>query len=123
MGHRRHGGLPASGEVEQLSHLILNSVFSTRIAPHLRSPRTDIDELRLVDRFVTSLPRRWLDQGLPPALAPLRDALGPRATASAAAAAGPDVGEAAARVLRALRCFDEAQVILDTLPAAARRSG
>lgn len=93
-----------------LRELVLGGVFATRLAPHLRAPRLDVGEMALLDRFVGLLPRRWLDGGLPPVLAPLRDALGPHAPTGPQAAA---TAEAAARVLYNLRCFDEAQVLSD----------
>lgn len=99
------GRLPDS----QLSQLVLTGVFSTRLAPHLRAPRLDPEELAVLERFAAALPERWLKQGLPLALGAVRDALGPRAPACAEAAA---TAQQAARVLQRLRCFDEAQVLL-----------
>jgi len=93
---------------EQLRDLVLTRVYMTRIAPHLRAPRLDAEELAVVERFVAALPVRWLETGLPAALVPLRDALGPRAPSGAEAAG---TVEAAVRVLRILRCYDEAQVL------------
>ncbi|CAE8719593.1 unnamed protein product [Polarella glacialis] len=95
---------------EQLAQLVLSKVFASRIAPHLRGPRLDPEELAIVDRFITALPQRWLERGLPPMLVPLRDALGPRAPAGPEAAASR---AAAAKVLQRMQCFDEAQAILD----------
>jgi len=66
---------------KQLQDLVLGSIYATRIAPHLRSPRIDTSELAVVESFVASLPARWLDAGMPPMLVGLRDALGPRAPA------------------------------------------
>jgi len=94
---------------EQLSQLVLGKVFTTRIAPHIRAPRLDPDEMALLERFTSALPKRWLEDGLPPALGPLRDVLGPRAPGGGEAAS---TAEAAARILQHLRCFDEAQVLL-----------
>lgn len=97
---------------ELLAHLVLQDIFMTRLAPHLRAPRLDAKELAVVDRFVHALPERWLAAGLPPALAGLRDALGPRAPT------GPQSAltlEAAARVLHRLRCYDEADVLLNAV--------
>jgi len=98
---------------EHLSRLVLQSIFATRIAPHLRAPRLDPEELALVERFVFLLPERWLERGLPSMLMPLRDALGPRAPVGKEAAA---TAPAAARVLLRLRCYDEAQVIMEAIP-------
>jgi hypothetical protein len=95
----------------QLSELVLTGIFTTRIAPHLRAPRLDSEEMRVIERFVAALPERWFLRGLPAALVPLRDALGPRAPAGPAAAT---TAEAAAAVLERLHCYDEAQVILGT---------
>lgn len=92
----------------QISRLILSSIYATRIAPHLRAPRTDPAELQLIEQFVSLLPERWLKPGLPPTLVPLRDALGPRAPKGAEAA---KTAEAAARILARMGCHDEAQVI------------
>eukprot|EP00927_Polykrikos_kofoidii_P072783 TRINITY_DN68878_c0_g1_i1.p1 TRINITY_DN68878_c0_g1~~TRINITY_DN68878_c0_g1_i1.p1 ORF type:complete len:1008 (-),score=202.50 TRINITY_DN68878_c0_g1_i1:123-2933(-) len=97
---------------EHLQRLVLGAIFGTRVAPHLRSPRTDVGEMALLERFVALLPRRWLDGGLPPALAPLRDALGPRAPVGTAVVA---TAASAARIMQTLRCFDEAQVILQAM--------
>lgn len=102
------GRLPDS----QLAPLLLTHIFATRIAPHLRAPRLDPEEMDLVSRFVALLPARWLECGVPQVLWPLRDALGPRAPS------GPQslvTAKAAALVLQRLRCFDEAQAILDKL--------
>merc|ERR1712232_678845 len=63
----------------RLSHLVLTQVFASRIAPHLRAPRLDIFEMAVIERFVDSLPGRWLEAGLPQVFVPLRDVLGPRA--------------------------------------------
>lgn len=100
---------------DQLSSLVLGDVFATRMLPHIRTPRLDSEELAMIERFVFSLPERWLMQGLPQSLAALRDALGPRAPQCPEANATADI---AARVLHRLRCFDEAQVILDGLQAS-----
>jgi hypothetical protein len=93
---------------ERLLRLVLSSIFATRIAPHLRAPRTDMAELTLIEQFISALPARWLESGLPPALVPLRDALGPRAPKSKEAS---HTAEAAARILTLMGCHDEAQVI------------
>lgn len=97
---------------EKLSHFVLTAIFATRIAPHVRALRLYPKELAVIDRFVAALPQRWLEKGLPNMLVPLRDALGPRAPPGAEARV---TAQAAARVLRNLRCFDEAQVIMATL--------
>eukprot|EP00928_Gymnodinium_smaydae_P004039 TRINITY_DN11413_c0_g5_i1.p1 TRINITY_DN11413_c0_g5~~TRINITY_DN11413_c0_g5_i1.p1 ORF type:complete len:835 (+),score=229.39 TRINITY_DN11413_c0_g5_i1:187-2691(+) len=102
-----------------LKTFVLGHIFSTRLAPHLRAPRTDPVELALVERFVASLPASWLESGLPPALVPLRDALSPRV-----APAGPQAAataEGAAKVLRLLRCADEAQALLQSSRNAGGR--
>merc|ERR1712228_970053 len=97
---------------EQLSQLVFSGIFTNRIAPHLRAPRIHADEMALVEKFVNVLPERWLENGLPPPLAPIRDVLGPRAPKEAATA---KTAKAAVRVLRRLRCHDEAQVLEATL--------
>lgn len=93
-----------------LQFVVLSAVWGTRIAPHLKGPRSDPAEMALVEKFVALLPRRWLDAGLPSMLVPLRDVLGPRAPSGPAAEA---TAESAARVLQALRCMDEAQAIVN----------
>mmetsp|Transcript_156415 Transcript_156415/g.501809 ORF Transcript_156415/g.501809 Transcript_156415/m.501809 type:complete len:830 (-) Transcript_156415:59-2548(-) len=93
---------------ERLGPLVLGAVFGTRMAPHLRAPRLEGAEMELVEQFVGLLPQRWLAHGVPPSLASLRDALGPRAPR------GPEASATAAqasRVLRRLGCFDEAQAL------------
>merc|ERR1712048_104010 len=97
---------------EWLSQLVLTEVFTNRMAPHLRAPRTNLEEMAIIERFVTSLPGRWFDAGLPAAMASLRDVLGPRAKVCAEAAS---TAKAAARVLQHMHCYDEAQVILNSL--------
>eukprot|EP00929_Paragymnodinium_shiwhaense_P061948 TRINITY_DN30938_c0_g1_i1.p1 TRINITY_DN30938_c0_g1~~TRINITY_DN30938_c0_g1_i1.p1 ORF type:complete len:834 (+),score=230.02 TRINITY_DN30938_c0_g1_i1:97-2598(+) len=92
-----------------LQYVVLSAVWATRIAPHLKSPRTERGEMALVEKFVALLPAKWLQAGLPSVLAPLRDVLGPRAPTGVAAEA---TAESAARVLQALRCMDEAQAIV-----------
>jgi len=93
---------------DKLSQILLSSIFATRIAPHLKAPRLDAAEMTLIEQFVSLLPERWLQSGLPSTLVPLRDALGPRAPKSSDAAA---TAEAAARILSRMGCHDEAQVI------------
>lgn len=93
---------------ERLAPLVLGAVFGTRVAPHLRAPRLEGAEMELVEQFVGLLPYRWLAHGMPPSLASLRDALGPRAPR------GPEASATAAqasRVLLRLGCFDEAQAL------------
>lgn len=94
---------------EKLARFVLSAIFQRRMAPHLRAPRLDPQELAIVARFVEALPERWLEPGLPPMLGPLRDALGPRAPAGPEALA---TAEVAARVLQRLQCHDEAQALL-----------
>eukprot|EP00931_Biecheleriopsis_adriatica_P065418 TRINITY_DN39947_c0_g1_i1.p1 TRINITY_DN39947_c0_g1~~TRINITY_DN39947_c0_g1_i1.p1 ORF type:complete len:806 (-),score=204.30 TRINITY_DN39947_c0_g1_i1:149-2566(-) len=96
---------------DQLAQVVLSKIFATRIAPHLKAPRLDPMEMAVIERFVDSLPERWLERGVPPMLAPIREALGPRAPSGPQAAA---TAEAAARILHRLRCFDEAQAIVDS---------
>merc|ERR1712118_582087 len=36
---------------ERLAQFILGAVFAQRIAPHLRQPRLDAEEMRLIERF------------------------------------------------------------------------
>lgn len=97
---------------ERLSWLVLSAIFATRIAPHLQSPRLDGREMDFVERFVSQLPQSWFMEGLPAVLVQLRDVLGPRAPTGPRAAA---TAESAVRVLHLLRCFDEAQVLKDSL--------
>lgn len=106
-----HCALQLDGRVSdaELLRFVLTRIYTARIAPHLKAPRLDAAELAVVEKFVAALPQRWLENGLPTILAPLRDALGPRAPTGPAAAA---TQEAAGRVLHRLRCFDEAQVLL-----------
>ncbi|CAK0810692.1 unnamed protein product, partial [Prorocentrum cordatum] len=96
----------------RLVQLVLHQVFERRVAPHLRAPRLDKGEMAVVERFVAGLPDKWLEAGLPPALQPLRDALGPRAPAGPEAA---ETAKAAARVLIRLGSGDEAQALMNQL--------
>lgn len=92
---------------EHLAPLVLHEIFATRIAPHLQEPRLHVEELDLLERFLSALPERWLDP-LPAALAPLRDCLGPRAPKGAAAQFTKD---RAHRLLQRMKCFDEAEAL------------
>lgn len=91
---------------EKLAPIILQDIFTTRLAPHLQAPRLRPEEMDLVERFVDALPDRWFENGLPQALRPLRDVLGPRAPPNAEA-----TKSAAAAALRKMRCYDEAQAL------------
>ena len=92
---------------EHLAPLLLNEIFATRIAPHLQGPRLHVEEMDLLERFVSILPERWLAP-LPSALAPVRDVLGPRAPKTAAAQFTKD---RAFRLLQQMKCFDEAEAL------------
>jgi hypothetical protein len=95
---------------ERLSLFVLCDIFQVRLWPHLcaREPRLHSDDMAIIEEFSKALPQRWFTAGMPSALAPLRDALGPRAPALPAAA---DTAQAAARVLEQIGCLDEAHVI------------
>eukprot|EP00930_Biecheleria_cincta_P056105 TRINITY_DN42285_c0_g1_i1.p1 TRINITY_DN42285_c0_g1~~TRINITY_DN42285_c0_g1_i1.p1 ORF type:complete len:827 (-),score=223.77 TRINITY_DN42285_c0_g1_i1:25-2505(-) len=109
-----HCALQLEGRLpdEPLARLVLQRIFATRMAPHLRAPRTDPEELAITERLVSALPERWFAKGLPPMLVPLRDALGPRAPGGPEAA---KTATAAAKILQRLGCFDEAQAIVESL--------
>lgn len=108
-----HCALRLEGRVpeEALMRIVLGRVFTARIAPHLRSPRLDPEEMALLEQLCSALPQGWLEAGLPKELQPLRDALGPKAPKAPEALA---TAEAAVRILRSLRCFDEAQVLAES---------
>ncbi|CAJ1385446.1 unnamed protein product [Effrenium voratum] len=89
---------------EQLKPLLLE-IFGTRVAPHLQAPRRHPQEMQLVERFLEILPERWLEP-LPAALAPLRDALGPRAPANCEA-----TRPRAVQALQRMKCWDEAEAL------------
>jgi len=90
----------------KLAPYVLTNIFHTRIAPHLRALRLEQQEMDLVEQFIDLLPSAWLARGLPPTLQALCDQLGPRAPPNAG-----DTAKQAAKILRKLRCFDEAQAL------------
>ncbi|CAE7202509.1 Gcfc2 [Symbiodinium natans] len=91
---------------EKLAPVLLQDIFTTRIAPHLQAPRLRPEEMAIVETFVDVLPERWFENGLPQSLRPLRDVLGPRAPPNS-----ESTKSAAIALLRRMHCYDEAQAL------------
>eukprot|EP00746_Dinoflagellata_sp_MGD_P006481 gnl/MRDRNA2_/MRDRNA2_112699_c0_seq1.p1 gnl/MRDRNA2_/MRDRNA2_112699_c0~~gnl/MRDRNA2_/MRDRNA2_112699_c0_seq1.p1 ORF type:complete len:811 (+),score=237.42 gnl/MRDRNA2_/MRDRNA2_112699_c0_seq1:65-2497(+) len=97
---------------ETLAAVLITSLLAQRILPAIKAPRVDLGELEVIEFVIGLIPSKCFENGLPPALAPLRVALGPKAPHKEGA---DKTVHRAAKILQQLKCFDEAQALLQQI--------